>query len=202
VIQHLVGLSHWQISLLVIYLFIQGAFFTVFPEEVVLPTLGVLWGQGRIGFVEAFAAAFIGLVIGDLILVFIGRHLIMKLLVRKPFSWLVDPEALGHALEKVRKHGPWLIFGVRFTPMIRAPMYFASGLSKMNLVSFARSDMLAMLLWIPGLMWVGQRMGASGSIEQAFHKIGILMASLIIGGILFSVLKKQKKRLRQIPNTD
>jgi membrane protein DedA with SNARE-associated domain len=159
-IEKLIGLSHWQIDLLVIYLFVQGAFFTVFPEEVILPTLGVLWGQGRISFAEAFAAAAFGLVCGDVILMLLGRHLGVRLLVKRPFSWVIDAEMLEYVQEKMRRYGTRLVFFVRFIPSVRAPTFFAAGISRMPFPIFLRSDLAGLAIWIPLLFVFGRHLGS------------------------------------------
>jgi membrane protein DedA with SNARE-associated domain len=193
---HLVGLSHWQVCLLVTYLFVQGAFFTVFPEEVILPTLGVLWSQGHVGFFEAFMASILGLTGGDLILLFLGRNFGIKLLKRRPFSWIIDSETLSTALDQVHKHGSWMVFVVRFIPMVRAPTFFACGMTTMSVWRFLKNDWAGLGIWIPFLILVGRHIGGSGSIEQAFHKLGLIMALLVGSAIFFSILRNFKKRQR------
>lgn len=190
------GLSHWWIDLMVVYLFVQGAFFTVFPEEVVLPTLGILWSQGRVSFLEGYASALIGLTLGDLILYSIGRHLGLRVLAKKPFSLVLDADTLNGALEKVKRWGDWLVFLVRFTPTVRAPMFFASGVSKMPVLRFLRSDLAGLLLWIPALMLFGRRMGASGDLDQAFRKLGLIMLVLLLVGFGVTLYRERQKRLR------
>jgi len=196
-LEKLIGLSHWQIDLLVVYLFVQGAFFTVFPEEVVLPTLGVLWSQGRITFPEAFLSSTIGLMCGDVILLMLGKYLGMRLLVRRPFSWIIDAESLELVMEKVRRYGSRLIFFVRFIPSVRAPTFFASGMSNMPILEFLKSDLAGLVVWIPLLIVFGHRLGGSGSINQVFHKLGLLMLVLILTGVVTSIVRERRKRIRK-----
>ena len=196
-LEKLIGMSHWQIDLLVVYLFIQGAFFSVFPEEVVLPTLGVLWGQGRVGFGESCVAAVLGLICGDLILLTMGRVFGAKLLVKRPFSWLIDAETLASVLDKMKIYGPKLVFFVRFVPTTRAPVFFASGMARMPVRRFVMSDLAGMLIWIPLLIYVGHRIGGTGSLDQAFHKLGLMMLGLITCAVGASIYRERKKRLRE-----
>ena len=198
-LERLIGLSHWQIDFLVIYLFVQGAFFTVFPEEVVLPTLGVLWSQGRVNFPEAFLSATVGLLCGDVILVMLGRYLGVRLLKRRPFSWIIDAEALELVTEKMQQYGTRLVFFVRFIPTVRAPTFFASGISEMPLGLFLTSDLAGLVIWIPLLIVFGRHLGGSGSIDQAFHKLGLLMLGLIALGIATSVVRRRRLRKKSRP---
>lgn len=196
-IEKLIGLSHWEIDFFVFYLFIQGAFFSIFPEEVVLPTLGVLWGQGKVGFAESFVASILGLTCGDLILMGMGRFFGLKLLKRRPFSWILDAETIDAVLSKVQAVGPKLIFLVRFVPTTRAPVFFASGMNRMSVWTFIQADWAGMLVWIPLLIWLGHRMGGTGSLDQAFHRLGLLFLVLIATGIGVSIYRDRKKRIRE-----
>ena len=196
-LEKLIGLSHWQIDLLVVYLFVQGAFFTVFPEEVVLPTLGVLWSQGRITFPEAFLSSTVGLMCGDVILMMLGRYLGVRLLRRRPFSWVIDADTLVDIMEKMRKYGTRLVFFVRFIPTVRAPTFFASGISEMPIMAFLLSDLAGLAVWIPLLIVFGHRLGGSGSINQIFHRLGLLMLVLILTAVVTSVIRERRKRIRK-----
>jgi membrane protein DedA with SNARE-associated domain len=189
------GLGHWQICLLVIYFLWQGAVFPSFPEEVIIPTLGILWGQGRIGFFESVIAVQIGLMGGDTVLMSFGRFLGPKLLTRRPFNLIAGPDTVEEATQKIHKHGPWLIFLTRFTPMVRAPMWFAAGVAKMPYRSVWISDYLASCIHVSLLMYAGRALGAqSQSLDQAFRILGGIMGTLFVSGIAFAFLRERRKR--------
>jgi membrane protein DedA with SNARE-associated domain len=191
----LIGLGHWQICLLVIYFLWQGAVFPSFPEEVIIPTLGILWGQGRIGFFESVIAVQIGLMGGDSILLSFGRFFGPKLLTRKPFTFIAGPDTVKEATQKIHKHGPWLIFVTRFTPMVRAPMWFAAGVAKMPYWTFIRSDYLASCIHISILMFAGKILGEkSQSLNQAFRTMGFVMGALLLTAIVFAVVRERRKQ--------
>lgn len=198
----LVGLGHWQICGLVIYFLWQGAIFPSFPEEVLIPTLGVLWGQGKVGYLEALLAVQIGLMGGDSILFSFGRFLGPRILTRKPFTFIAGPDTVNEATGKIRQHGPWLIFVTRFTPMVRAPMWFAAGVAKMPYWGFIRSDYLASCIHISILLFAGKFLGEkSQSLDQAFKVLGFVMAALVISGIGFAVLRERRKQAAQVIDT-
>jgi membrane protein DedA with SNARE-associated domain len=190
----LAGLNHWQICGLVIYLLWQAVIIPSIPEEVMVPTLGILWSQGRITFWEGLFSVQIGILVGDLILMSMGRFLGLALLKRRPFSMLAGPDTVNEATEQIRKRGAWLIFITRFTPMVRAPIFFAAGLSRMSPWIFFRSDYLASCIFIPALMYAGMRLGASASsLEQAFRILGTVMAVLFVSGLTFAYFREKKR---------
>jgi membrane protein DedA with SNARE-associated domain len=191
---HLTGLGHWQVCGLVIYLLWQGAVVPSIPEEILVPTLGILWGQGRISFWEGLFSVQIGLMVGDLILMSLGRFLGVALLGRKPFSLIAGPATVTEAMDRIRKRGAWLIFFTRFTPMVRAPIFFAAGLSRMSPWIFFRSDYLASCLFIPALMYAGLQLGANArSLEQAFRVLGTVMAVLFVASLSYAYWREKKK---------
>jgi membrane protein DedA with SNARE-associated domain len=190
----LAGLNHWQICGLVIYLLWQAVIIPSMPEEIMIPTLGILWSQGRITFWEGLFSVQIGIMVGDLILMSMGRFLGLALLKRRPFSMLAGPDTVNEATEQVRKRGAWLIFITRFTPMVRAPIFFAAGLSRMSPWVFFRSDYIASCIFIPGLMYVGMQLGANAhSLEQAFRILGTTMATLFVSGLTYAYFKEKKR---------
>jgi membrane protein DedA with SNARE-associated domain len=187
------GLVHWKIALIATGTLLEGAIFTVFPEEVVITTLGVLWSQHRIGFVEALVAVQCGLLPANLILVFLGNRLGTKLFGIPPFRWFLKPEAVARSLEKLRSAGNWVVFGTRFIPLIRGPVYFATGLSKFPSLRFFRIDFLASFIQIPLLLWLGATIGKnSSSILQAYQRVGGFMVALIG---LMAVISLAKSRV-------
>jgi membrane protein DedA with SNARE-associated domain len=196
----LIGLGHWQILGLVVYLLWQGAVIPSMPEEVMVPTLGILWSQGRVGFLECVFAVQLGIMGGDLVLLSLGRFIGPQLLSRRPFSLIAGPESIEEASAKLRKNGSWLIFLTRFTPMVRAPIFFAAGVSKMSPLKFLRSDYLASWLFIPLLLIAGKTLGAnSSSLLGAFKVLGSVMGTFLLCGIAFAYVRErgrtQKKSL-------
>lgn len=175
------NLPHWQIALLATYLLLQGFFFAPFPEEVIITTLGLLWSQGKIGFVEAWIAIWVGLLPANSMTVYIGGRFGPNLMTMRPFSWVFKKDAIDEAMVQVRKYGPWIVFVTRFIPIIRGPIYFAAGLSKMGVPRFFRNDVLAACFQVPGLLLLGSMMGQGiGNMMEGYRRIGIFMGSLLL----------------------
>lgn len=175
------NLPHWQIALLATYLLYQGAYFTVFPEEVVITTLGLLWSQGKIGFFEALVAVWVGLLPANATTVFFGSKFGPKLFKIRPFSWVFNKEEVEESLTQIRRHGKWIVFFTRFIPMIRGPIYLAAGLSRIGLLNFMKTDFVASCIQIPGLLFLGSLIGKNAnSLMDAYQRIGILMAVLLV----------------------
>lgn len=176
----------WKIALLVSGLLYQGAFFTVFPEEVIIVTLGILVSQGKISFLHAWAAVAVGLLPANSTTVFLCTRFGPKLLKIPPFSWAFKEKDIKASLAQIHKYGKGIIFLTRFTPMVRAPIYFATGLSGFGVLRFMAIDSLASCIQIPGLLWIGGRLGANAeSLLDAYKKLGLCVLVsivLVLGG--------------------
>jgi len=80
---------------------------------------------------------------------------------------MFNAEAVDESLAELRKYGKWVIFGTRFTPIIRGPIYVAAGLSKMGVFNFFKIDATAALFQVPLLMVVGRLIGKKCGVFNA-----------------------------------
>lgn len=198
-IDRLLTLPSWQIVLITTLTLWEGAFITVFPEEVVMCVLGILWSQDRIALPFAWLAMVAGLLPSNLFTVFVGRKFGMRILRRAPFRWFMDPDLVETAMESIRRRGAWIVAITRFTPVIRGPVYFAVGTSGFEPLRFIRTDVLAGLIQIPLWLVIGRIMGSKAeSLVQAFQWVGILFGSLVLGSVLMKLIvdtiKSKKSR--------
>jgi membrane protein DedA with SNARE-associated domain len=174
-------LQSWQMGMIATYLLLQGAIFTVFPEEVVAVTLGLLVSQNKIGFFHAWFSIGLGLLPANAFTVYMGKHFGPKLLLIRPFSWMFKKKSVDQALKKVKKYGTGIVFVTRFIPVIRGPIYLATGLSQMRILQFVGIDALASLIQIPSLLLLGKIIGKNAtSLMDGYRKVGIFMALLLL----------------------
>jgi len=148
-------LTHWQIALVAIGLLLQGAFFTIFPEELIFISLGYLAADGRIHWLEAMLAGQVGLLPANAIAMIIGRTVGVRIFDIRPFRWVIKKEAMEKARRRLNQHAVRTVFFTRFIPTIRGPVYIAVGLSGMRLIQFVRTDALASCIQIPLLLALG-----------------------------------------------
>lgn len=186
-------LSHWQIDGIATLLLLQGAVVAVFPEEVVISSLGVLWGRGKLSFIECLFSVQLGLLPANLALVWVGGRFGTEILRRRPVRWLINAEGVARALVRFNQAGAWVIAVTRFTPVIRGPVYFASGLSGISISRFFRIDALASFFQISLLLWIGHRIGKDAtSLLDAYRKLGVILGLLIIGTVILITARKSR----------
>lgn len=182
------SLGHWQIDLLAFWILLQGAIISVAPEEVIVLTLGLLWGRERVGFFESLISVMAGLLPANLFMVAMGQKLIGR------FS---EKRGVKVATEYLHRYGAWLIVATRFTPVVRAPVYLSVGASRFGLLRFFRVDFLAACVQIPLLLFVGRSIGAhSESIGDAFKILGWIAGSILAVTILSTVAVEWSRKVQ------
>jgi len=194
-------LPDWQICLLATYLLAQGFILTIFPEEIVITTLGLLWSQEKVGFFQAMFAIQLGLLPANSMTVFLGGHFGPKLLKVRPFVWVLKKEGIEEALTFVRRYGKWIIAVTRFVPIVRGPVYVAAGLSGMGVPRFLLVDALASCVQVPLLLYVGSVIGKNAdSLMEGYQRIGVLLAVLVGSTIAINFgmghVRKARRRKR------
>lgn len=125
---------------------------TLASEDLACVGAGLLAAQGRLGFVEASAAAFVGIFVGDMLLFAVGRLAGRPAVRRAPLRWMVSPAALERGAAWFERRGPAAILLSRFMPGLRLPTYLAAGLVGTGVLRFAFWFALAGLLWTPVLV--------------------------------------------------
>ena len=194
-IERLMGLTDWQVLGLATLLLLEGAFVTVFPEEVIMCALGVWWGQQKIEFPAAVVAVALGLLPANLFMVTMGHFFGMKILKYPPFKWFLDPKLVQRVLEPVRRRAAPIILASRFTPVVRGPVYLAVGTSGFGIFNFIKYDWAAALIQIPMWICIGRWMGSSAdSVLGAFTRIGVLFGALLLGSVVFKIVWDRRKQ--------
>ena len=134
---------------------------TLITEDLTCIGAGLLVAEGRLGWIAASLACFVGIYVGDMLLFLAGRALGRPALGRRPLRWLVSEAAVTRASSWFQRQGPSVIFLSRLTPGLRLPTYFAAGVLRTRLSSFALYFALAGLAWTPALVGLSAWLGAS-----------------------------------------
>lgn len=123
-------------------------------EDLSCVAAGLLVADGRLSYGVAVVAIFLGIFLGDVGLMLIGRVLGRAALSRPPLSRWISPVGLDRASAWVTRHGPTLLLTSRFMPGMRLPVYVASGTLKTPFLPFCAWLALGSLLWAPAFVGV------------------------------------------------
>lgn len=171
------GLPPWHLALGATWLLLQGCIVPSVPEEILVVTLGMLVGQGRIGPAFALVAVLAGLLPANSATVFfggLGRRF-------RPGGFLgraLASPRIEAASAMLRRFGPVAVVATRFLPFVRGPIYLAIGLSGFRVRRFLAIDAAAALVQVPLLLWLGSRLGSGVTLAEAWSRVGWLTATV------------------------
>lgn len=132
---------------------------TLLTEDFACIGAGLLVAQGRIGFLAATMACFVGIVVGDVLLYWVGRCLGRPWLHRAPLRWVLSPRQVERSSEWFQRRGPIVVFFSRFLPGTRVATYFTAGLLNTRFWRFLLYFILAVAIWTPFLVGIASLFG-------------------------------------------
>jgi pimeloyl-ACP methyl ester carboxylesterase/membrane protein DedA with SNARE-associated domain len=175
---------------------------TLVSEDLTCIAAGLLVSQGFLPFWVATLACLAGIVIGDILLVLVGRFL-------RQFAWessivkfFVSPDAVLHGEHWIERKGPMVALISRFTPGTRLATFLAAGLLGVSVVRFSLYFVLAAGLWTPVLVGLSASLGsAMMDIWSEYEKVALsalLLAVLVIFGFFKIILPLFTHRGRRL----
>jgi membrane protein DedA with SNARE-associated domain len=141
---------------------------TLLSEDGALVLAGVLVAQGVVSPVEAIAAGGLGVYIGDLLLFVAGRLLGARVLGWPRVSRALGPTRLRHLHAATGRHLGMAIFGSRFIPGSRLPLYVAAGALGGSASVFAWWSAIAVAVWTPLIVFASAGVLPSWSALQSW----------------------------------
>lgn len=120
------------------------------PEDITLFAGGLLAYYGVCDLWLMIGVCFVGVMVGDSLMWWVGHHFGRRILKRPFFHRLLPDERIAIASKKLNQKGSkrFLFFG-RFMPGLRAPIFFTSGLLHVPFWRFFAMDGLAALVSVP-----------------------------------------------------
>lgn len=122
-----------------------GAIGLPIPEDLPLVFSGMFLHQERVDLKILFPVVYIGIVIGDLIIYWIGRVLGPKLFSFKIINRIVTEDRARRISKKLEKHGIWVIFVARHLFYLRTATFLSCGVFQMQFLKFFICDAIAAL---------------------------------------------------------
>jgi membrane protein DedA with SNARE-associated domain len=190
--------AHLIYCLLFVLLFLCGLGFP-FAEEPVLLAGGVFVASGVLNVWLTFLATFLGVIISDILLFWLGRGLALRLTTSVALVRWLPRRRLVHGEAFFARYGSTAIFLVRFIPGLRAPTFLLAGTMRMGLGRFLLMDTLAACLYVPLVCGLGyafaDRLDAITSwfrnVKRAILTLGALL------GLVWLFWYYCGKRIRQ-----
>jgi membrane protein DedA with SNARE-associated domain len=119
------------------------------PEDITLFAAGLASYYGLTNVGVMIAVAFLGVVLGDSLIFWLGATYGRKLTKKWFFHKLLPDERLNRVRSRFNKEGNKLVFFGRFTPGFRAPVFFSAGVLHVPYKEFLFYDGGAALVSVP-----------------------------------------------------
>lgn len=155
------------------------------PEDIIVLSAGVGIQQELGNAFAAFAIIFFGIIISDFIIFLAGEKLGRRIFDIKFFSYFFPKDKIEKVSGIFGNHNKKIVFAGRFASGLRPVALFVAGMSKMKYGHFIITDILASLIYIPFLLFLGYRFAydISRFIENAsrfYHIIEVIIICTIV----------------------
>ena len=142
------------------------------PSEVIMGIGGVLVARGAMDFWPLLLAGTAGSTAGNLVLFWLGQkygYMRLRPFVERWGRWLtVEWEHIEKASRFLRRHGHWVVFVLRFSPVLRSVISLPAGLAHMPVWKFVGFTFAGAMIWnvllIKGGEWLGRWLAESQDI--------------------------------------
>jgi membrane protein DedA with SNARE-associated domain len=179
-------------------LLILGEIGFPFPEDATLILGGFLTAHEVIKPLPAFLVLYLGLLITDFSLYFVGKKYGRNVVENKRFHKIISPDRLSKLEEKFRKWGGLVVFLGRHVWGLRAQIFLVAGVMKMSGMKFLLADGIAAFFTIA--LWGGIGYVGGNSLQvlkkgvTRIEHIGVVVfVLLVLGGIIFRYFKSNRK---------
>lgn len=174
------------------------------PEDITLISAGIISAAGTISIEGALIAGMVGVLVGDSLLFYLGRHFGRRVFTWPIFRSLFSENRIVVAEEKIRKHGRLICFAARFMPGLRAPIYLTAGTMGVRPIVFLLTDGFAALISVPVWIFLGNWFGTNIEYVLKLAKkinsvILVVLALTIISLVVYFKFIKKKKVSSSIP---
>lgn len=152
-------------------------------------------------FVQASAAAWLGIVAGDAGWIWICRHFGGKLLGWRKFRRLIGPRTLLEFKYEMDRRGAWALLIARFIPGARTPMVTMSGLMQLPWWKILAVEAAGVLITAPLQIGIGVGVAKIGSqFESAAHRwmlyVGATLAVVALMGVVHVLISRRRSKHR------
>jgi membrane protein DedA with SNARE-associated domain len=161
------------------------------PSEVILGAAGVLVAQGKMNGIVLWIIATVGTVVGNLFWYWLGHRWSEEQLKRMIDRWgrvlTFEWDEFTKARNIFRKYGDWIVFLLRFSPLLRTIVSLPAGLARMNVWRFAMFTFLGSLIWNGLLILGGQAL--AGLIDEYEALAGYAIAAFVLAGVAIYIYR-------------
>ena len=155
--------------------------FQPIPSEVIMGLGGVAVSRGTMDFWPLMISGTVGSTLGNYAWYWLGDHwgkTRLEPFVERWGRWLtMEWEDVEKARGFFRRHGPWVVFVFRFTPIFRTMISLPAGLAHMGVWRFLAFTFAGAFIWNLLLVEGGRRL--ADWLEESQHILGWIILGFI-----------------------
>ena len=177
--------GYWGIA----FLMALENIFPPIPSELIMGVGGIAVARGRMEVLPLMVAGSLGSTLGNYCWFLLGRALGFERL--RPFvarfgRWLtLDWNDVARLAGFFQRYGQWVVFGVRFSPVMRTMISLPAGLAHMGHVRFLLFTLAGTTVWNALLVWAGWHLGRNfGRVEEWTGPVSL--ATIVIMAVWYA----------------
>jgi membrane protein DedA with SNARE-associated domain len=173
------------------------------PEEMPIVVAGALSHGGLLRWWLALPVCIAGVLSGDLVLYWAGRHWGEQLLNRRVVRWVLTPEREVRLKDAYCRHAVKTVVTVRHVMGLRAAAFLTAGIARVPFWKFILADASAALVGVPftfGLAYFFTKQ--IEAILADVHRVErwlVLLGLLVLGGLLIVGIVRWNRRVSNDP---
>ncbi|WP_051361817.1 DedA family protein [Solimonas soli] len=173
------------------------------PEDITLAAGGIIAGVGAANVHLMCLVGIAGVLSGDALMFWVGRHFGERARQLRWIAWLVTPRRYLRIEQLYRLHGNRLMFIARFLPGLRTPIYLTAGMTRrVPFWRFLALDGLAALISVPLWVYLGYYGAENHDWLLLWLKRGktvllVLVALLLVAALVWLLRRDARHRTVQ-----
>ena len=169
-----------------------------FPEDATLILSGFLIAQGVTKWVPTLLVVYVGCLITDFLIYWVGKKYGRKVVEHKRFHKILSPERLSKIEETFKRWGILVVLVGRHILGVRAQVFLAAGVMKMPPLKFVAVDAISAMFTVGIMVGIGYFGGnsiqmLSKDVKRVEHIVVVVLLFLITGWVFLTYFKKRNK---------
>jgi len=178
-------------------LLLGGAFGLPIPEDLPLLLAGILVQQQKIGLIPGLIVCYVAIVLGDIVIYWAGRTFGGALFKRRWFRKRGTRRRIIRMRQRLQERRFLMIFVARHLFYLRTVTFLTCGAVRVPFVDFLVSDLIAALVSVPLVIWLGHTFSENLDPIQKFlgnaqNLAIVLVVAAIAGYALYRWQQRQE----------
>lgn len=165
-------------------------------EDLTLLVAGGLAAREVTAFWPSILSGYFGVLLGDVLIHHWGFRMGPAAYRHRMVLRVFSVEKQEKLREHFARHGFWTVVVGRHTPMLRAPMFFLAGASKVPILKFLLADALSAIVTVPLVFLLGYYFGEHlDDIRRLMHKVHYALGAAVLLALAAFIWWRRRRRI-------